>query len=370
MYTPAISGDMARLPTLLLLLGLAVAGGAPCAAQGTPPGTVIGDVFASGTNLSLDHAMVTLSPAGRQTFSDEHGTFGFSGLTGGTYRLRVARLGFSPREFTVEVPAAGEGQRLRITLDRVSIKLNAVKVVAYPPCKKPGRPNAKTDPDLAAVFDQLTLNAEQYRLLADSFPFAYKAERRVGGLRDDGLVVDERTDTLTVRSDLIHWRYRPGDLVSREPYRDAAALYEYAMHLPTLPDFAEPSFYANHCFFYGGVETGALGEVVRIDFRAADKLSKPDVHGTILLDAQTMQIRLADLELSKIPSDLRDVVRVSATTRFSEVNRSIVIFSSVRGLTAYRYARNAAGTTGWLDEQRLIAFGWMGADPSKAAQKP
>ena len=202
-------------------------------------------------------------------------------------------------------------------------------------------------------------NAEQYSVLSDSFPFGYRFERTRGERRADSTRRVERVDTELVRSDRGHWRYRPGTVV----IRDASG---YVMQLPTIADFGSRDFVRNHCFYYAGVDTTAEGRQVRVDFRAADRLRSPDVHGSVLLDAVSYQIRRAELDLSIVPEQLRDVARAHVTTIFREVSPAIVVFAEVRGVTVLRPSRARGAVAETFEEQRLLEFGWLRADPGRA----
>jgi Carboxypeptidase regulatory-like domain len=48
-----------------------------------------GVVVAKATQAPLGHSMVSLVPAGRQTFTDDAGRFAFQGLAPGAYQLRA-----------------------------------------------------------------------------------------------------------------------------------------------------------------------------------------------------------------------------------------------------------------------------------------
>jgi hypothetical protein len=330
---------------------------APTAARGQNIGTLLrGTVVDRATGQPLEHAMVSLSPLGRQTFSSAQGQFGFAALPPGAYRLRVARLGFTPRDVAVTVGA--DPPVIRVELDRATFALAAVRVLAYPPCTRPGAPDPRRNPDFAGIFEQVRQNAEQYRVLSDSFPFGYRFERTRGEQRADSTRLIERVDTLLVRSDHDRWQYRPGSVVAR----DASG---YVMQLPTLADFASREFLRNHCFYYAGVDTTPDGRQVRVDFRAADRLRSPDVHGSVLLDAVSFQIRRAELDLSIVPAPLHDVVRAHVTTIFREVSPAIVVFDQVRGTTVLRPSRAPGAFTESFEEQRLLEFGWLRADPGR-----
>ena len=168
---PILSGPMKSLRLLALICCFAHA----ASAQGP---LLIGDVVARETGQPLEHAMVTVLSAERQTFTSETGVFAFRGLGPGSYRLHVTHLGYSPSDVTVNVPESGALPRLKVTLARISVQLATVKVLAKPVCTNPGRPDPALNPDLAAIVQQVRMNAEHYQLLADSFPFAYQVDRK------------------------------------------------------------------------------------------------------------------------------------------------------------------------------------------------
>ena len=222
----------------------------------------------------------------------------------------------------------------------------------------PGRPDPTKDKELLIVFDQLVQNARQYRLLADSFPYAYREERTTFAVRSDSLVLARRIDTLLLRSDRPTWTYRAGKVLSDNNSLEL-------MHLPLLSDFASDDFIQSHCFNYGGMVQTLEGPAMRIDFRADDRLRSPDVNGAILLDAKSYQIRSAVLQLSKIPDQMsRFVSSVRATTIFREVEPSVIVISRVHGVTSlYPPRLDIIATASNVDDQTLLTFGFVGSSP-------
>jgi hypothetical protein len=334
------------------------------AALAQSSGLLIGDVVARETGQPLEHAMVTVVSAGRQTFTTEGGVFAFRGLPPGNYRLHVTHLGYAPADAAALVPDDGAPPRVKVTLTRLSVKLATVKVIAKPSCTNPGRPDPTLNPDLAAIVQQVRMNAEHYQLLADSFPFAYRVQRWHRMVKADSSRSAADIDTLNMRSDLHGWEYEMGTMVERE--RNG----RYVMHLPELRDFAGIQFLNNHCFWYAGVDSTDDGKVIRIDFRADDQIKKPDVNGTIYLDATTYQIRQADLELSKMLREIPNITAVRVKTYFGEVAPNIVIIQRVVGSNAIKHGWGPWATVASLEEQRMFLFGWMRDDPRKATVQP
>ena len=341
-----------------LLFALAFGAFRIAAAQG-PGRLMVGDVTSAESGAPLGHAMVTVLGMERQTFTSDGGVFAFTGIEPGKYRLRATHIGFVPAEFSVDFAAGNATPRIKISLKRFSVELAAFKVTASSACTRPGRPNADSEPDFAAVVGQLRLNAEHYQLLTDSFPFGYKMVRAHREMHGDSGRGPAAFDTLEIRTDGRGWEYKMGDVVEHTGNRG------YIMHLPTLRDFASYEFLNNHCFRYAGVDSTAGGAAIRIEFRADIQIRTPDVNGSILLDAKTYQIRSAELQLTKILKELPQVTAVRVTTLFSEVSPSIVIIHDVNGITSLRHSRFRWSTIAETEEQRLVQFEWLRRNPAE-----
>jgi hypothetical protein len=352
-----------RLPTVLVLAAL-ICPNAAASAQGGGR-LLTGVVVAAGSQNPLSHSMVSLQPAGRQTFTDDLGRFAIQGLAPGSYRLRATHLGYSPAELQVTIPRDSTPTRVRIELAEVQVRLATVQVTADAPCLNPGAPDAAREREFSVVFQQLVQNAQQYRLLADSFPYAYHEDRTSYDVRGDSVVESIRSETVLLRSDKPGWTYRPGRVISTD-----FITRRRSMHLPTLSDFASDDFVRNHCFRFGGTLRGVEGDAVRIDFRAADRLAAPDVNGTILLDAKSYQIRRAELRLSHVPPALRNVASVNVTTLFREVEPSVLVFSEVHGATTMNPSKNLLDKVASIEDHTLLDFGFLRADPRRGDQKP
>lgn len=349
--------------TLLVIVTLAALA-ASVRAQSAGGRLLTGVVVAKGTQIPLGHSMVSLTPAGRQTFTDDDGRFAFPGLRPGAYTLRATHLGFAPVELRVTIPVDSLTTRMRVELADVQVTLATVKVTADAPCLAPGAPDPENDREFAVIFQQLEQNAQQYRLLADSFPYAYHEERTNFSVRGDSVIESVHSETVLLRSDKPGWTYRPGRVISTD-----FITRQRSMHLPTLSDFASDEFVKNHCFRYGGTEQTSDGDAVRIDFRVADKLDSPDVNGTILLDAKSYQIRQAELRLSSVPGALKKVAAVDVTTLFREVEPSVLVFSEVHGVSTMLPSKNLLDYMEAIEDHSLVDFGFLRTDPRRGDQK-
>jgi hypothetical protein len=307
--------------------------------------------------------MITVVGLERQTFTSDGGVFAFASLDPGRYRIRAAHIGFTPAEVSVDIVAGVAPPRVHIALARLSVQLATVKVTATAVCRTPGRPNPDVEPDFAAIVGQLRMNAEQYKLLSDSFPFSYKVQQVYYSLHSDSSRTTSGIESETYRSDARGWEYKMGDLIAHAP--DGNTL----MHLPTLRDFASYEFLNNHCFSYGGIEQTRDGALIRIAFQADIQIRTPDVSGTVFLDAKTYQIRRADLRLTKMPASLPNATAINVTTIFGEVSPSIDIIQEVHGLTSLRH-RAFSSLVGNGEDQRMYALEWLVRDPSRPAVQP
>ena len=327
--------------------------------------TLIGDVIGKDGAVPLGHAMVTVLGIERQTFTSERGTFAFPSMDPGKYRIRVVRIGYTPVEVNVTVRADSRAAaKLRIELARLSVQLSTMRILAKGQCTMPGRPNPDVDPDFAAIVAQVRMNAEQYQLLSDSFPFRYKVEQVFHSLRSDSTDADPHFATEYYRSDVHGWEYKAGDVIERAAGRTL-------MHLPTLPDFASYDFLNNHCFRYAGLDSTRDGVMIRIGFDADVQIRTPDVSGSVLLDAKTYQIKRTELDLTKIPSDLPQVTAVHVTTIFGELSPSIDVIEQVHGITSAcaimggeRRIANALRISGAMRSE------WIGSNPAKPTIQP
>jgi hypothetical protein len=338
---------------------------AATSANGQSGRLVTGVVVAKASQAPLGHSMISLTPAGRQTFTDDAGRFAFQGIAPGSYRLRATHLGFSPVDLSVTVSRDSAPTRVRVELPEVQVRLATVQVMGDAPCLAPGAPDPAKEREFAVIFQQLEQNAQQYRLLADSFPYAYREERTNFSVRGDSVIESVHVDTVLLRSDKPGWTYRPGRVVSTD-----FITRQRSMHLPTLSDFAGEQFVTNHCFRYAGVEKTSEGSAVRIDFRAADKLGSPDVNGTILLDSASYQIRRAELRLSIVPSALKRVAAVNVTTQFREIEPSVLVFAEVHGVSTMTPSKDLLDHIESIEDHVLLDFGFLRVDPRRGAQKP
>lgn len=342
---------LARCAGLVLALALP---SAPLMAQG--PGTIVGLVLARDTGERLAHSVIAIPSLDIHRFADDSGAFVLRDLPPGAFVMHVRRLGYAPSDLMLTV-RAGAHDTLRIELTRVALTLAAVQVRADPTCTRPGL-RAVTDSTLRAVLTQLRMNGEQYRLLAERYPFVYSQERIVTSERKDGVTRIDEVDTIVVASKPA-WRYRPGHILTRQgPRRRGELLF----NIPTLLDFADSLFIENHCFANGGLDLIHDTELIRVDLYAWAEIKTPDVNGSIFLDPNTFQIRRSVLRLSRHPK-VRGLLDVEVTTVFQEAMTSIPIVAQVLGVQRFDTRDKRRGIVAGYEHHQLIGFQFVGTRP-------
>jgi hypothetical protein len=347
---------MNRLTRLTLIaLCLGAAGLAPVASMAQQE--IVGVIVARETGEGLPYSVITLPSLGIRRFTDDSGRFVVRDIPVGTHVLQIRRLGYAPLEWTFHV-RSGAQDSLRIPLNRIALSLAPVQVRADPVCTQPGL-RAVKDSTLLIILTQLRMNGEQYRLLAEAYPFVYAHERTITSVSKagDARVLSRDTVLLESRSD---WRYQPGRILTREG-RDRRG--ELRFNIPTLPDFADSVFLNHHCFSNGGIAAIDGSDLIQIDLFAAAHIKQPDVHGSINLDPQNFQIRRSVLRLSRSPR-VRGMTGLEVTTLFREVMKSVPIVAQVHGVQTFSARRRRSDEQVSTQEfHELIGITFLGPKP-------
>lgn len=340
-----------RIPAAVVIAILCIA--ESLAAQGTGSLHVRARTEA-GTPLA--NSLLSIPELGVSRFTGITGAVTLAGLEPGAVRIQLRRLGFQPKDTTVDV-VAGATTSVDVTLARVALRLVPVRVVAHERCDHPGPPADSADAALASAFQQLRMNASQYLSLVHAYPFSYLMRRVFGHRSRAGARVIEETDSIRI-SGIPKWSYAPGRVVTQSPEQRRNELF---MHLPTMEVFADSVFIANHCFHSGGVEQLENGvSHFRIDFIPASSLRTSDIAGSIYLDVESLIVRRTLLRLTRLPR-IRGLLGLEVTTEFIEVAPSIPVIHEVHSKHAFD---RRAGHPELFEEQRLIRIDFVHARPS------
>lgn len=329
-------------------------------------GSIVGTVIAKETGAPLPYSTVSLATPARERFTNDRGAFVLGGIPAGRVRLLVRHIGFSPTTLTVDV-RAGVTDTVRVVLTRIAVELNRMTIEGLGRCTSPGPPSTATNPAFAAVFDQLRENADRYRLLAESYPFVYAMERRSTIHYVSGESVTTSLDTMRIGTGM-RWRYAPGTIVTvgTEPFNR-----QVLFNIPTLVQFAEASFLANHCFANGGADVVDGHAVVRIDFSASARIKAPDVSGSMYLDRETFQIRRSTLRLTRIPDEAPQIAAVETVTDFREIMPSISVPGTIQSAHALHTDRTRPVLPDTAYEiQRMVGLTFLKGRPGEEPKIP
>ena len=329
------------------------------AAIAAQTGHVTGYIVDRESGQPLSYGIVDIETIGRSMFTNDSGWFLFRSVSAAKYTLHARRLGYKPRDIDIQV-RDGATDTLRVELTHVAVTLNPVDVKAYPPCLKPGAPSYEADSTLSAVVDQIRLNAEQYKFLADQYPYVYTSiVTRSSKLRRNGKVVRDpgSIDRYESRSKSL---YEPGGVIQQR------GKIQY-FQVPTLVEVADKAFVDAHCWHWGGTETIDDEELIRADVVAFDSLKGPDVNGSFLVNSATFQIRRSIIHLSRSPRQLPELLDMEVTTDFFEVLPSIPIISHIYSVQSMNPARKSLVSEAY-EEHRSTELRWVGRKPGETKQ--
>ena len=310
--------------------------------------TVTGQVLLQEADQPLPYTTVAVLSHGIQLLTSETGRFTVPNLLPGEVRLRFKRIGYSPRD-TVLTLAANDTARLMVRMSRLAILLPEV-VASRGKCTNEMPLEPKT-PVLAQLFDQLSQNAERFKLLAEAKPFHVYVQR-IRGLRNrDNRVVPLRIDTI-VRGPMPPEPYRPKNVVRQD------RTGEWDVGVPELPDYADTAFTNNHCFFYAGQMRRGEDSVIAVDFEPTEKIGRDvDIEGTMFLRVDTYELVETITKLNRTPPQFRrsGLQEHSVRVRFGEIVNGITVLEEWDLTNRYRPPRATFGERGqvfnivWLE---------------------
>jgi hypothetical protein len=302
-------------------------------------GHVVGRVVDKLAGVALPFSGVSIVGQSADRLTSDSGAFQLEAAPG-TIHLRIRHVGFTPVD-TQLVVRANDTTRVKIELTRIAVTLAAMRVTDTP-CRLPGAPTAGGDA-LPQVFEQLQLNAEQFRLVSSQYPFNSVVERRFSHLVEepkagkkpdvapalvDTVEVVTKTDSINVPSDQ-RWHYKPGDIIVTSGVSVLGV--RYAVMIPTLAVFADAEFVRHHCFHDAGEATVDGQTFRRVDFRAAEDIRDPDIDGTMYLDPATYVIRRSVISLSKKSRYTSSYDSVVVETTFDELVSGVPVITRTAG---------------------------------------
>jgi hypothetical protein len=240
--------------------------------------------------------------AGR-ALTNAQGEFRVVARTAGTYRLHTLRIGFHPTDSPPIVLQTGPDVSRRIVLTGLPVGLDTVRVAGRNACRALGDSGAAY-----AVWEQvhgavtaasLTAAAQNLYTTVISFERTLEADaRRV------------RTQSSTVTSGYARepWTSHSPEALHRDGYvvtdRDNSMTY----YAPGLDVLLSPSFVEDHCFHLTS-DRDRLGLAFE---PTPDRRNKPEVRGTLWLDAKSAELRTMEFRYSNILPEQDAVARGEA----------------------------------------------------------
>lgn len=351
-----------------MLVAAVLCVGAPLRAQDvTTPRQLTVRVVTAPEGIAVGYAVVAAAALGIERFTNASGIVAIPIPAPGRVALRIKRLGFVPKDTMVLVTDAGS-QSVVVALKRVEVKLEAVTVVAWPPCKRPGVPRRGGDARVRTVVEQIRQNAERYRLLIKTYPFNYASLREMGQRGLDGSEEIESSDTIVVTGQP-SWTYRPGTLIAREDVRllrrETRNASEWVMRIPSIGDLAEQVFIDNHCFHVAGLEEKEGQRLLRIDIIAAERLKTADVNVVAWLDPQDFQLRYATFALSQIPPQFRGLLHSINRVSYVELLPFVPVMNLMTAENLVQLENPERRTQTFIERQRILTLSFLGARPEE-----
>ena len=325
-----------------LALGLVV--GAAVLAPRTSAAQLSGVVVSEGGD-PVPYVLLTLHPRARSQFTDVRGRFAFLGMEPGQVQLSLRQVGYFPVDTTLSISGPAT---LNLVMRPLPVDLAPIVVAGRGGCIEPGLPDSAADPRAFALLGQLRISAERFVFLSDSFPFEFEVSRTFTDSNAAGRQLQAMADTIQYRSD-VRPPYRAGEVISS----GKGAGGGYRMYrLPTLAEFADPSFIFNHCWTAGPAGTDSI--YAALSFAPPTSLRTPDVEGTFYLDVRSMQLDRAELRLTRVQQVLPEGSTVHAIVHFQSMFPGMVVPSGVigRARSARRSGRYQASVTS--EHQRLL----------------
>ena len=309
--------------------------------------TIVGRVVLRESGHPIANVAVSVLPDGAQRLAGEDGAFELRDLPPGEVRVRFRRIGFAAKDTTFVV-GANDTAQLRIEMTRLALALPTVVVDGTCTDRTPFEEKPAV---LAALFDQVTQNAERLRLLARERPFTIEVTS-TRGIEGRGPFW---TDTV-MRGPLPSEPYAPRRILRRQGRMEGAML-------PELADIADTAFTNNHCFWYAGQERFGSDSVVRVDFEPVASLAREvDFEGSIFVRVDGYQLVGMVTRLNRMPDRWRRtrVQGHGTRARFQELVSGVPVLAEFEITNMFR----GSPVPVVVQRSRVIGVRWLSAPPA------
>ncbi len=288
-----------RRPLTLLALALALL----LLHAGAHAQTIHGRLITNDSMPVAPGALVLLVDANGRTVasavSPASGRFSLSAASGGSYTLRISRIGYAPAESGITL-AAGVETESTFVLGSARIELPEVRVQGQPMCGQRTEGDSLASVLWGQVSTALALANESVR--SKELRFKTIVEQwRVSGLMTDSLLVPQVNSSV----------YNTAWPVSSPPV-DSLVKYGFILHRDDVspppvwfgPDaefLLSELFFATHCFAVIPPTPEVPDAWVGLSFQPATRGGRSDVVGTIWVDRASAELRRIDYGYTRVP---------------------------------------------------------------------
>lgn len=342
---------------------LAVPSAASAQSGENPVGVAVSGTVAASNGIRLPFGTASILETGAERFGNDSGEFFVGNLPSGSYHLRVKQLGFARFDTVVTVLSGQPPIHLKVVLSPVAMRLATVTVRERAQCMVLSQTEVVDASNLGTILEELRKNADRERLLATSYPFAY---RLIDTFEPQSAPLRLGPDTVAYRSDE-RARYFPGGLVrpNERSYPRSTKIV-----IPVLGDLGDPNFLRSHCFEYHGREKEGRLATHRIDFKPTADISGPDVEGSVFLDSDSFVIRRAVFRLTN-PDLLGPAgTAVEITTSYREILPGVTVVGDVKSVQTFRESgAYSSGSKRLTERQRLLDFRFLKGEPGDKVRR-
>jgi len=337
-----------KSPSAALALAALALAAAPLAAQ-----TVEGAFVDPAGEPVAGARAVLRDPAGREiaaTSTGRDGGFVLRAPAGGTFVLRVERIGYGHTESAPFTLADDQTVRRRVTASAQRIALEGIVVQSRSRCT----PRPGSGPQTATVWGEARKVLGSARESAESADYRYAVRRFWRQLDAPGTTILHDSAATAELSSGTPFVAVPLDRLAREGYVEAYG-DDFLFHAPDARVLLSDEFQERHCFALEQGEGGLIG----LSFEPVSN-ARPDVRGTLWLDRATAELRRLEYRYTGVPGLRREADAAGGRMEFTRLpdGRWIVGTWSIRMpiVTATRVQGSMPFSDPSLRDQNALHF--------------
>jgi len=251
-------------------------------------------------------------PAGREiaaTSTGRDGGFVLRAPAGGTFVLRVERIGYGATESAPFTLADGQAVQRRVTANAERIALEGIVVQSRSRCT----PRPGSGPQTATVWGEARKVLGSARESAESEDYRYAVRRFWRQLDAPGTTILHDSAATAELASGTPFMAVPLDRLAREGYVEAYG-DDFLFHAPDARVLLSDEFQERHCFALEQGEGGLIG----LSFEPVSG-ARPDVRGTLWLDRATAELRRLEYRYTGVPGLRREADAAGGRMEFTRL---------------------------------------------------